>query len=95
MKVQAGVAEASFACEVVGLEIDRKQVKSKYNYYAFANCGSLFNLERNMEQLKQFKTCDLVREIESRKCVKTHVIEPCEMLALEIKGAAITLVVVD
>lgn len=48
-----------------------------------------------MEQLKQFTTCDLVRELELREGVETHVIEPYEMFTPKIEGAAVVFVVVD
>jgi len=56
---------------------------------------SLLTLEENMEQLKQFTTCDLVRELELREGVETHVIEPYEMFTPKIEGAAVVFVVVD
>ena len=49
-----------------------------------------------MEQLKQFKTCELVKELELREGVKTQIVEPYDVYtASEIEGPAIILTVID
>ena len=47
------------------------------------------------KELKDFATCELVRELETREGVERHWAEPYEDLAVNVNGPAIVLVVID
>jgi len=51
---------------------------------------------KQMEQLKQIKTCELVKELILRDGVSAQIVEPYEMYDLPtVEGAAVILVIID
>ncbi len=46
-------------------------------------------------KVEDFKTCELVGELEKREAVETHIAEPYEDLTVTVNGPAIVLVVTD
>lgn len=45
--------------------------------------------------LKEFKTCELVEELKKREGVEAHWAEPCEDFKITVNGPAVVLVVID
>jgi hypothetical protein len=48
-----------------------------------------------MNNLKDFKTCELVEELKQREGVETHLAEPYVDLDIMVNGPAVVLVVID
>ena len=49
----------------------------------------------SLEQLSEFKTCDLVDELRKREGVETHIAEPYQDVTVSVNGPAVVLVVID
>lgn len=49
----------------------------------------------SLEQLSEFKTCDLVDELRKRVGVETHIAEPYQDVTVSVNGPAVVLVVID
>lgn len=45
--------------------------------------------------LSSIKTCDLVKELQTREGVETTIAEPYQDVAVKVNGPAIVLVVID
>lgn len=50
---------------------------------------------KNVNNLKEIKTCELVEELKTREGVEVHLAEPYEDLEVKVNGPAIVFVVID
>lgn len=48
-----------------------------------------------MEELKKFKTCELVEELKKREGVEALLAEPYKDLTVDVNGPAVVLVIID
>lgn len=48
-----------------------------------------------MEALKKCKTCELVKELETREGVEATIAEPYQDISIKVNGPAIVLIVTD
>ena len=55
-------------------------------------CAALRGPTREMSE---FKTCDLVDELQKREGVETHIAEPYQDMTVSVNGPAVVLVVID
>lgn len=52
-------------------------------------------MTRNKNELRNYKTYELVEELKNREGVETHVAEPYKDVSVQINGPAIVLVIID
>ena len=93
---EAGIAERTYQQYEYGERIPNAIIITRISKALNSTVEELFGEEEKAKsKLSDYKTCELVNELQHRKGVETTIAEPYQDVSIPVNGPAIVLVVTD